>query len=67
MLPTKSHPSKRCEQAFPQTNTTVTRARTMGQTYPLIRPGPGLKDHGFFLPRLTEDTENTDREERESS
>ncbi len=27
--------------AFPQTNATVTRARTMGQRYPLIRPGPG--------------------------
>ena len=27
--------------AFPQTNATVTRVRTMGQSYTLIRPGPG--------------------------
>jgi hypothetical protein len=27
--------------AFPQTNVTATRARTMGQSYPLIHPGPG--------------------------
>ncbi len=27
--------------AFPQTNATATRVRTMGQSYPLIRPGPG--------------------------
>ena len=26
---------------FAQTNTTATRARTMGQTYPVIHPGPG--------------------------
>ncbi len=27
---------------FPQTNATVTCDRTMGQSYPLIRPGPGV-------------------------
>ena len=27
--------------SFPQTNATVTRVRTMDQSYPLIRPGPG--------------------------
>ena len=26
---------------FPQTNTIATRTLTMGQSYPLIRPGPG--------------------------
>ncbi len=26
---------------FPQTKATTTRVRTMGQSYPLIRPGPG--------------------------
>ena len=26
---------------FPQTNATATRTHTMGQRYPLIRPGPG--------------------------
>ena len=26
---------------FPQTNATVTRTHTMGQSYQLIRPGPG--------------------------
>ena len=39
--PHQESSNKRFEQALPQTNETTTRAHTMGQNYPLIRPGPG--------------------------
>ncbi len=45
------HSTDTASVVFPQTNGTATRARTMGQSYPLIRPGPGANPpiHPPFL------------------
>ena len=40
-VPHQESSKKRSQQAFPQTNTTTTRAHKMDQNYPLIHPGPG--------------------------